>query len=134
MNDALLISFKILIVAAGLITALGYGLLFGAYPIIAIGLLVAAVFLLIFYYKENWGIYLALFAIPFDRLSILAPGGALTVAKFAILTTIIVWSFRRITTKDNELFTSLFYNPLSILGLLFLFLSFTSGVNAQDKV
>jgi len=111
-----------------------YGFVSGYNPLVGvIFILVVALSLLVFY-NIRAGIFIALMAIPMDRMAKLTPQGTLTVAKVIILITLVTWFIKTLVYKDDKLVTVPVQSVIGILGLLFLVFTFTSIVNAQGKV
>jgi O-antigen ligase len=107
-------------------------LVYSLKPVLGISLFSLVLLACIIGYSLEFGLLMALFTIPFDRLFLIVRFGGITVSKVLIGITIIVWFARVSIKKDPSILNSFNDRSTSILALCYLTISIISCVNATN--
>jgi len=106
--------------------AAGVGAGVVAFPAL-LGIAVAIVLALLLI-KPEWGLPLALFAIPFDLLGHVTQDGSVTVAKLLIALVLVIWLGRALVLRDQYPLVTLTH-PVALLMIAFIGMNILSFVN-----
>ncbi len=119
---------RAIIAAGATLICLAAGLAAGAVAFPALlGIAIAIVVVLLFI-KPEWGLPLALFAIPFDLLGHVTEDGSVTVAKLLILLVLVIWFGRALVLRDQYPLVTLTH-PVALLMIAFIGMNILSFVN-----
>ncbi|MFB3881417.1 MAG: O-antigen ligase family protein [Armatimonadota bacterium] len=114
--------------AGAALICLAAGLAAGVVPLPALLGVAAAIVVVLLVLRPEWGLPLALFAIPFDLLGHITPDGSVTVAKALILLVLVIWIGRALVLRDQYPLVTVTH-PVALLMIAFLGMNILSFVN-----
>lgn len=103
-------------------------------PIYGILIPLGLIFTLIVWRYPYFGLYSALFFIPIDRMGQVGDNPFITFAKLTLVITFGVWLLKGLLRKDEQLFTRFNLSIMTLLGVLFIFISLASIFNAESAL
>ena len=117
-----------ILAATAALVCLVAGVSAGAFALPALLGIAAAIVVVLLLIKPEWGLPLALFAIPFDLLGHVTPDGSVTVAKLLIGLVLVIWVGRALVLRDQYPLVTLTH-PVSLLMIVFIGMNILSFVN-----